>query len=320
MKNPLVTILVYTYNGEKFIEEQLKSLISQTYKNIEILIFDDFSTDNTIQMIENFIINHPTFSIQLFKNNQNIGILKNVERSFHYINGKYIALCDQDDVWDQNKIKILVTNIKENILIYSNIQIMDKNSSLLNIKVVKNPFENNNYKAFWFSNYISGHSMLFTKELVQYLLPFPSKAYIHPDWYIAYIASIHGNIKYLDQTLVSYRQHDTQITKFDDQSNTKKSKIDKKIKILKALNEYQLNNYTDQDLLESLINSFEQLQKSYFDIKLYLILRKYYKDFFPFEKRKNLSFRYAKGVFYDKFNTITIILFLIYFIYYIIKR
>src|SRR6187549_727051 len=128
--SPLVSIAMATYNGEKFITEQLESLVNQTYKNIEIVIVDDCSTDNTVRIITDFQKKYG--SITLIEKDSNSGITKTFEHSIRNCKGEYIALSDQDDVWLSNKIEILLDELGSEDAIYSNSLLVDKNGIFLN--------------------------------------------------------------------------------------------------------------------------------------------------------------------------------------------
>src|ERR1700739_3468336 len=116
MAAELVSIALCTYNGEAYIKEQLDSLIDQTYPNCEIIIVDDCSKDGTVGVLKQYADKYP--QIKLHINSENLGYTKNFEKAIRLCNGEYIALCDQDDTWDKNKISILIDQIGNNILIY----------------------------------------------------------------------------------------------------------------------------------------------------------------------------------------------------------
>ena len=129
MYQKLVSIAMCTYNGEKYIEEQIESILNQSYKNLEIIICDDNSTDNTTKLIESYI--KVDSRIKIFRNKQNLGFIKNFEKAISLCNGEYIALSDQDDIWKLNKIELYLKKIKDNILIYSDLDMIDENGNLI---------------------------------------------------------------------------------------------------------------------------------------------------------------------------------------------
>ena len=163
----LVSICIATYNGEKYLKEQLDSVCNQTYKNIEILIQDDASSDNTVKIIQAY---QEKYNIQLFVNESNLGYIKNFESLIQKATGEYIAPCDQDDIWVKNKIELLINNIKTSSLIYSNSLLVDSHGESLG-KTLQEKLKNNfiNSKEplnFLYDNSVSAHAMLFKKELL----------------------------------------------------------------------------------------------------------------------------------------------------------
>jgi len=101
----LASIAMCTYNGEKYLREQLDSLVAQDYPNLEIVIVDDCSTDSTPQLLEEYAGQHPNFTIH--QNEQNMGFRRNFEKALKLCSGEIISLCDQDDIWFPNKISAL---------------------------------------------------------------------------------------------------------------------------------------------------------------------------------------------------------------------
>ena len=130
MKNK-VCVLLSTYNGEKFLEKQLNSLFSQTYKNFDLLIRDDGSNDNTINILEKYKIN--------YLKGKNIGVIKSffklLEIALHK-EYEYFLFCDQDDIWELDKIEkqlffISSKNQKLPILVHSDMQIIDEKDKII---------------------------------------------------------------------------------------------------------------------------------------------------------------------------------------------
>src|SRR5437763_3335890 len=99
-KNPIVSIVVCTYNGEAFIRQQLDSLINQTYPSLEILVSDDGSTDRTVLIVRDYM--QKDSRIHLHVNPKNLGYNRNFEQALLRASGSLIAVCDQDDVWSLN--------------------------------------------------------------------------------------------------------------------------------------------------------------------------------------------------------------------------
>jgi glycosyltransferase involved in cell wall biosynthesis len=111
----LISIALCTYNGEKYLIEQLDTLVNQTYPKLEIIVVDDCSSDKTITILNDYLSKFPF--IKLYQNEQNLGYIKNFEKAISLCNGELIALADQDDVWDLNKLTIMAEAINENMLL-----------------------------------------------------------------------------------------------------------------------------------------------------------------------------------------------------------
>src|SRR5664280_13480 len=98
-----ISIAMATYNGERFIREQLDSLARQTYLPCELIVSDDGSTDRTLEIVEDFAKSAP-FSVRAYRNEQNLGYADNFLKAASLCDGEWIAFCDQDDVWFDNKL------------------------------------------------------------------------------------------------------------------------------------------------------------------------------------------------------------------------
>jgi len=143
----LVTILINSYNGEKTIYETIKSALAQTYKKFEVLIIDDASNDNTINIIKKF----KNKKIRLYRNKKNIGLGKSRVFAQSKIRGQYVCILDQDDTWSKNKIKMqlkLFLNNKKIALVASGYKLFDENNNIISL-------ENKYYDLKNFINYLS---------------------------------------------------------------------------------------------------------------------------------------------------------------------
>lgn len=286
MQNQLISICLATYNGERYIKEQLDSLCAQTYKDIEILIQDDNSSDATVDIIKSYQKKYD--NIHLFRNESNIGYIKNFESLIKKAQGAYIALCDQDDIWVENKLELLLENIKTNSLIYSNSLLIDAHGKSLG-KTLKDKLKNNFISSkeplnFLYDNSVSAHALLFKKELLETLFPFPKHIYF--DAWIALNAANANGVKYLDKELVLYRQHDANTlgnVQKKSLSTTKKitNKAQKKERdiqlILAKIEEFlQVKNLSSKDteILHTLQQNYSQFDQRYFNPTLFLYLLK----------------------------------------------
>lgn len=196
-----ISVCIATYNGEKYIKEQIDSILSQTILPDEIIISDDNSTDNTIEIIKSF--NNPM--IKIFKNN-NKGIIKNFENALVNSTGDYIFLCDQDDIWSNNKIEKIKEKLKEYDLVVHNAEIKYSNSQkdkndLFNVYKSKKGIIKNLYR----NSYI-GCCMAFNRKILKNSLPFSKKICMHDVW-IGLVAEISGKVYFEKDILMLYRRH-----------------------------------------------------------------------------------------------------------------
>ena len=130
-----ISVAMCTFNGQKFIEEQLVSIFNQTLKIDELVIYDDCSTDNTIDIIRSFINCHQDFPIFLHKNENNIGFRGNFRKAVSDCTGDYIFFSDQDDIWDPSKVEYMVTVFKQHpdcLTLISDYYIIDENKTRIN--------------------------------------------------------------------------------------------------------------------------------------------------------------------------------------------
>jgi glycosyltransferase involved in cell wall biosynthesis len=201
-----VSVCMAVYNGEKFIIDQLKSILNQLGTNDELIITDDKSKDCTISLIKNLKDDR----IVLVQNEEKIGIVKNFEKAISLARGDYIFLSDQDDIWFENKIFTQKSDLEKAILSVSDMEIFKSDDN----EIIKesffkdkgipsaNIFLNNLYK-----NRFVGSCMAFRKDLIPYILPIPKSCPMH-DWWIGLIASLRGDIIFQNKILVKHRHHE----------------------------------------------------------------------------------------------------------------
>lgn len=207
-----VTILMSTYNGEEYLKEQLNSLLNQTYKNIEILIRDDGSTDNTLEILKKYSESYDNISFYTGKNlkpaKSFLDLIKKAE------NSKYYAFSDQDDVWDKDKVEIAIKMLEkedDNLpkLYFSNTKLVDKNlNELKNIrKIYKDKLNIGNALI---ENVATGCTVVFNDKLIELLkrINFDDieNGFMHDS--LAYrICFATGNVIFDEIPHISYRQH-----------------------------------------------------------------------------------------------------------------
>lgn len=272
---PLISIAMATYNGAKYIGEQLDSIIHQTYTNIEIVIVDDCSKDDTVAVIEQYQEQYPF--IYLHINEQNSGVTVTFEHAISKCTGEFIAISDQDDIWELNKLEILLNEIGEHDAVYSNSLLVDANGQSLNksFTTIMNMKSYYSGAPFLLSNSVPGHTILMKQGFVQNILPFPPKMLF--DLWIGFCAAGNNGIKFVNKTLVKYRQHETNTIGTRDSKNKKKKDAVKvqfefKLNELKKLATAPIKDEKTKLILKQMIQHFHRgwsFKRSAFFFKYY---------------------------------------------------
>ena len=212
MENKKVAILMSTYNGEKYLKEQIDSLISQTYENIEIYIRDDGSKDNTVKIVKEYKEKYKNITLIEGKN---LGFINSFFELLKICNdADYYAYCDQDDVWMEDKIQRAVeflekTNKNKPALYFSNSDYYDGDMNYL-ATAEKN-------KVYNFRNSLvecvtQGMTMVVNNCTRKLIIQNKPENCLYHDWWTYMICSGFGKIVYDDKSLVKYRRHNKSVT------------------------------------------------------------------------------------------------------------
>lgn len=233
-KQAKVAILMATYNGEKYIRQQLDSIINQTYTNWELFISDDMSKDNTLKILKEYQQKDSRIK-KIWIHNDNHGaftnfysLMTNLKKT--NLEFDYFFFCDQDDIWNNKKIEKMVNfiNTKENeyidmpIVGYSDLNIMGTNNKIIGkISDAKNiDLTNTPYNFFFKAGYAWGTALGFNKKLWTMLNVNDNMSNEMPhDHYISYYAIAFGKICYLDEPLVNYRRHGSNVSELPKKFN-----------------------------------------------------------------------------------------------------
>lgn len=202
---PLVSIALCTYNGAAYIKQQLDSITDQSYANLEIIVCDDASADDTLKIIEEYQVTEPR--IKLFRNEKNIGYNKNFEKAFSLCSGDYIAISDQDDVWEKEKIELMMKNWPSGSLFVYSLSgnfMNDDFTGRTEAPRVRYTAIDDLHKLV-FNSPVHGHACMFKKELLQLCMPFPTDIYY--DWWMSMHAAAAGTIGCIPLTLTWHRNH-----------------------------------------------------------------------------------------------------------------
>ncbi|MGI4750978.1 MAG: glycosyltransferase family 2 protein [Janthinobacterium lividum] len=302
MPSTLISVALCTYNGEKYIEEQLHSILNQTYQNLEIIIVDDCSTDNTWAIIKSYATKDTR--IKYFKNNENIGFNKNFEKAISLTSGDFIALSDQDDIWKPFKLELLLKNIDDNWLIFSNSSYINENGDPANKDLLQNfSLIQKSYKSILLHNWVTGHTTLFTRKLLNYIMPFPESGFY--DWWIGFVAIYHHKITYLDKVLTFYRAHTNSVIQKELQMSYRKYKkyqLNSTIMMLTAFINYKNVVDLDKNFISNLLNALLFKKRYLIIIPLLSMIYSNYNEFYSDRKKReglsklNFAYKIAKSI------------------------
>lgn len=290
-----ISILMAIYNPNiPFLIEQLKSLNNQDYENLGLYVIDDCSTritpDEIKIILSEYLKDIPyTFHV----NTNNMGSNRTFEELTKIANGDYFAYCDQDDIWESNKLSTLLAKMKEEqaVIAYSDLAIIDEagnfvTDSLKNItKRLKHEYGEGLFRFFLRSNSITGCTMLMKANVAKEAITFPSsEIYVHDHW-LALYGSHKGSIAYVDQPLIRYRIHSNNqiganvLVGINDKRDYLEKRVlmeELKVKFVKSrqfppsnnkdINDYQAflsarKNYLEKTNLSNLLSMLNQIKK-----------------------------------------------------------
>ena len=211
----VIDILMATYNGEKYLREQIDSILNQTYSNFRLLISDDCSKDGTRKILEEY--EKKDNRIIVFYQEKNLGYVKNFEFLLTKVENEIYALSDQDDVWNSDKVEKSVKKLKDSNadLVFTDLEVVNEKLETLypsyndymifSRKISK---FTNSYLLEYLYNTITGCTLVSKKKFLDKILPIPmdSKYVIHDSW-IGLIVSLYGKVEYLNEPTIKYRQH-----------------------------------------------------------------------------------------------------------------
>jgi teichuronic acid biosynthesis glycosyltransferase TuaG len=217
LKQPLITAIIPTYNSEKYIKGAIESILNQTYKNIEIIVFDDCSTDSTKQICELYK-GYSNFSFII--DNQHTGnIAKARNCSIDLAKGEYIAFLDSDDLWEQNKIEEQLKYTDRYNFICSNAKIIDNKNNIISDEYFTDMHNINEISIcdLIIDNFVITSTVLSKKEVIIKAGYFSNElGNLAEDYALWLNAAKISEIKYLNDSLIRYRRHTTNISYRDD--------------------------------------------------------------------------------------------------------
>ncbi|AOW10928.1 glycosyltransferase family 2 protein [Flavobacterium gilvum] len=233
-----ISVALCTYNGEKFLYEQIDSILNQTIKVDEIIVCDDCSSDNTLSILKKYEKVNPSI-FKINQNEVNLKSNKNFEKAIGLCSGDYIFLSDQDDIWRNDKVEKTLAVFNQNpdaegvfsngVLINNKGEVIYKDNSLWDSFSFYESKIDKPIDLFDFlitnGNYLTGASLCIRKEVKIFCFPFMTmEDFLHDEW-LASILTKKRTLFYTTEKLISYRLHDSQQlgigdeNKFSDYSN-----------------------------------------------------------------------------------------------------
>lgn len=201
----MISVCMATYNGEKYLREQVNSILAQLGTDDELVISDDGSKDSTISILKSY----NDTRIKIFHNTKNHGVNGNFENALEHSKGDYIFLSDQDDIWMPDKINTCVKALQMVDCIVHDALIVDSDKNIVSESFFK---ERNSGSGFWknlYKNTCIGCCMAFTDEVLKKSLPIPNTtAFFHDNW-IGCIADAKFKLEFIPFKGIMFRRHES---------------------------------------------------------------------------------------------------------------
>lgn len=234
-----VNIVLSTYNGERFLAEQIESIQKQTFTDWQLLIRDDGSTDRTPEIIKAFVASDDRIKFINEDNRENFGVIKNFYTLVHYEAADYYFFSDQDDVWLPEKMMNMLNEAKQypqdqSFMVYMDLVVVDKDLNIITPSMIYSQSDHANISLCpeLTENTVTGGVSMINHTLAQKWHNVDH--IIMHDWYLALLASATGNLVYIDQPGELYRQHEANVLG----ARTLSKRIKKWLNPLQAVNKY----------------------------------------------------------------------------------
>ncbi len=215
-----VSVLMCTYNGASYLRKQLDSILNQTYPISKIIIVDDCSRDNTIEIIKEY--QRENHNIDLILNTENLGSNRSFHKVISLAETELFALCDQDDIWKKNKIeeqiKLVESSVYDNskpLVVFHDLELMDNDEEIIAKSfwdIHKFNAAEFNFEDLFLFNIVTGCTCLLNQSMKREILKSDMKQIIMHDYLIALIGYGFGKVMYSNQQLMLYRSHSNSVT------------------------------------------------------------------------------------------------------------
>lgn len=290
--NPLISVIMCTYNGAKYLRCQLDSILSQSLNDFELIVLDDVSSDQTHDILLEYARENDCMKV--VRNEKNLGFNKNFEKGMLLAKGKYIACSDQDDIWYPNKLERLIGAIGDHAVVFSNsvyidqmgktIKFVDESGIERDHCLLRDFSLDTDYRGLLLGNFVTGHTMLINTTFLANVLPLPENGYY--DWWIGFIALFQNKLYYLDEVLTQYRKHPESVI------NTELRSDPLHLIIYKSSRHHFAHFYHDIDgikeswLIQSLKALYGPPLTRFQYIYIFFLLNIHYNKLFPLMRRR----------------------------------
>jgi len=209
-----ISVCIATFNGDKYIGDQIDSILGQLSTDDEIIISDDGSTDNTLEILKNF----KDSRIKIHQNKNRLGPVYNFENALSKSTNQYIFLADQDDIWNERKIETFKNYLSEFHVVVSDCSVVDNDLKIINpsFYVLRNSGEGL-LKNFFQNSYL-GCCMAFHRQVLEKALPFPPQLPMHDIW-IGLVTELFFKSIFIEDKLILFRRHHLNATITSERSN-----------------------------------------------------------------------------------------------------
>jgi glycosyltransferase involved in cell wall biosynthesis len=199
----MISVCIATFNGEKFLRQQIESILPQLGVDDEIIISDDSSTDGTLNILRSFSDKR----ISIFEGQNFRSPIFNFEFAIKKAKGDFIFLSDQDDIWHSDKVRFMMSALKSHMMVVSDCEIInDDNETLFNSFFAKANSGKGLLKNLYKNTYL-GCCMAFKKDILDKALPFPKDIPMHDIW-LGFVCELYYNSMFIHDKLTYYRKHD----------------------------------------------------------------------------------------------------------------
>lgn len=218
MNDKKIDILLAVFNGEKYIHQQIESIMNQTYKEFHLWIRDNHSEDRTVEVVQKLIDRYPT-QITLLRSPFNVGIIGNFSALIEQSQADYVFFSDADDVWLSQKVEKTIKKMQDlearygkqtPLLVHTDLSVVDAHLNMIHPSFWKYSFLKpalpHTLCRQLIQNQITGCTVMINRSLIEIAAPIPREAKMH-DWWLGLCIAAFGKLDYLNEPTLLYRQH-----------------------------------------------------------------------------------------------------------------